>query len=31
MKDKRYNFQYSGYKYAPETMVLFNHGKKNKY
>lgn len=28
MKDKRYNFQYSGYKYAPETMVLFNHGKK---
>lgn len=28
MKDKRYNFQYSGYKYTPETMVLFNHGKK---
>ena len=28
MKDKRYNFQYRGYKYVPETMELFNHGKK---
>jgi hypothetical protein len=28
MKDKRYDFQYRGYKYAPETMELFNHGKK---
>lgn len=28
MKDKRYNFQYRGYKYAFETVELFNHGKK---
>lgn len=28
MKDKRYDFQYRGYKYAPETIELFNHGKK---